>query len=138
MELANSKYFDEVEVNKLKTEPDCTDEYVTTVNIDFFFKQEEIKEVKIFGSTLQIIGVNMNNNTEYYDEDVVLCYTYKANPDGDRRMMGNIDVNPGIIQDIFNIICEEEAKGKRGWLKNHTFSEDEIFEDCIPEDKEDE
>lgn len=133
--LDRNDFFSDVEIEDLRTYQDATDEYVTAVNINFFFHIAMFYNLYIFGDTITLIGVNMSN-VAYGDEEIELQYIYVRPFDQNKYLFSSLPINETIKRCLYEILRKEEQKEKRGWLRNHTFSDDDIFADVAEEESE--
>lgn len=129
VQIKGREHFNYVQVNALKTTQDACDEWITTASIDFLLHPSKVAEIELFSEKDLIIGVRLCNR-DYYDDEFCLVYLKQTDPDGEHpEPIFGLDVSAVLAKELHAIISEEERKGKRGWLKNHTFSDDESLWD---------
>lgn len=125
--VSNSNYFAFVTPGIIKTTQTPCDEWETSYNIKFWFKEETCPEITVFGLAYTVIGVALYNQ-EWTDE-AELSYLIRINGDegGEYAICQNMRIDSAVVQELYDILRTEEAKKNEGMLKRHCFSEDCIF-----------
>ena len=125
IQLVDTQFFACVKINVIKTTRDCCDEWVTAASFDFLLHQSKTAEISIFGDKSRIVGVRLCN-CDWYDDQFCLEYLRQTNPNEESMIpISGLIVSESLAKELHAILADEEKNKKGGWLKNHTFSDDE-------------